>query len=314
MTEKEWLAARQSCITATDIAAVLGLSPWSTAFQVWLDKTGQSVAVEDNKAMEWGRRLEPVIAAAYAEKTGTTVRKAEFLSRIIDGVPCGCTQDYVSEDGQINIEIKTSSMRDGWGEEGTDQVPAYYLTQVQWQMGVSGMDMTHLAALITANDFRIYQIPFDEEAFIVMVRRAAEFWKLVVSQTAPDIDGSVACSEYLTKRFKGESKALMPAPTAEMTESARKYAELRQIIEQAETVQKEMGNRLMAGLGEFSGVKIPGIGKLTVVRGGESKRTSWQKLAVSLVPHVPAEIYESAMAANTKTETKNSYIRFTPEK
>ena len=314
MTEKEWLAARQSCITATDIAAVLGLSPWSTAFQVWLDKTGQATAIEDNRAMEWGRRLEPVIAAAYSEKTGIPIRKAEFISREIIGVPCGCTQDYISEDGTLNIEIKTSSMRDGWGEEGTDQIPAYYLTQVQWQMGVSGMTMTHLAALIAANDFRIFHIPYDEEAFTVMVRRAAEFWALVVAQVAPDIDGSVACSEYLTKRFKGDSKALLPAPSAEMVTSAKRYAELRVVIDQAETVQKELGNRLMADLGEFSGVKIPGVGKISLVRGGESKRTAWRELAVSLVPHVPPEIYESAMAANTKTETKNSYIRFSPEK
>ena len=51
-----WLAERRSGIGGSDIAAILGLSPWKTAVDVWLDKTGQREddTVGDAEAVRWG--------------------------------------------------------------------------------------------------------------------------------------------------------------------------------------------------------------------------------------------------------------------
>ena len=40
----EWLDYRRSRRNASETAAVMGLSPWSTPYQLWLDKTGRASA------------------------------------------------------------------------------------------------------------------------------------------------------------------------------------------------------------------------------------------------------------------------------
>ena len=49
LTREEWLARRRSGIGGSDVAAVLGLSPWKSPRQVWLDKTTD--ATDDRQTM-----------------------------------------------------------------------------------------------------------------------------------------------------------------------------------------------------------------------------------------------------------------------
>ncbi|MDP3766551.1 MAG: YqaJ viral recombinase family protein, partial [Dehalococcoidia bacterium] len=75
MDDAAWLAARRAGIGGTDAAAILGLSPFRTPLDVYLDKTG---AAQDERTetqpMRWGKALEPVIAEAVEERIGRHVR------------------------------------------------------------------------------------------------------------------------------------------------------------------------------------------------------------------------------------------------
>jgi putative phage-type endonuclease len=203
MENTEWLAKRRQCVTATDIGAICGLSPYKTIFDVWYHKTNPSGGEQKyNAATDWGTRLEPVIAQAYTDFTGNKLRKCEFILKEIDGIPCGCTPDYETEDGLINVEIKTANAKmEQWGDDGTDQVPEMYLTQTQWQMGITGKKMTHLPCLVFARDMRTYNIAFDEEIFNSLLQRAKEFWTFVTDRTPPKIDGSGSCRQYYSKKY-----------------------------------------------------------------------------------------------------------------
>ena len=115
----EWFLKRKEVVTATDIGAIVGLSPYRSAFDVWRDKTTDEIPPDaPNAVMTWGNRLEPVIAAAYSDLYKIDVIKAEFVRRDIDGVPCGCTPDYLSVDGKINVEIKTARSSNDWNLNG----------------------------------------------------------------------------------------------------------------------------------------------------------------------------------------------------
>lgn len=183
-TRLEWLKARQTGIGGSDVAAILGVSKWRTPLDVYLSKVGEAVESEDNDSMEWGRRLEPVVRQAYSDKTGTQVlvpselirsEKHPFMIANLDGL----TEDRV-------VEIKTARTSADWGEEGTDEIPDYYLTQVQHYMSVTGKTLCDVAVLIGTSDFRIYTVKSDPELESLIIKAEEEFWRLVESNTPPE--------------------------------------------------------------------------------------------------------------------------------
>lgn len=94
--------------------------------------------------------------------------------------------DGIADDGRV-VEFKTSSKSDGWGEVGTDEIPDYYMTQVQHYLAVTGVKTADVAVLIGGNDFRIYTVEADEELQALLIERESEFWALVESRTPPDL-------------------------------------------------------------------------------------------------------------------------------
>ena len=55
MPRAEWLELRRRGIGGSDAAAVCGLDPWRSPFEVWLDKTGLFVDETAGEAVRWGR-------------------------------------------------------------------------------------------------------------------------------------------------------------------------------------------------------------------------------------------------------------------
>ena len=71
LSHEEWLEYRKKGIGGSEIASILGVSPFSNAYKVWLDKTDKSEKGNfDNQAMYWGRRLEDIVAQEFTERTG----------------------------------------------------------------------------------------------------------------------------------------------------------------------------------------------------------------------------------------------------
>ena len=58
-TREQFLRERRSGIGGSDVAAILGLSRWKTAYQVWQEKTGRAAIDEgDNERLHFGNVLE----------------------------------------------------------------------------------------------------------------------------------------------------------------------------------------------------------------------------------------------------------------
>lgn len=189
MDRTEWLTARRTGIGGSDVAAVLGLSPWRTPLDVYLDKRGEGVDQPDNDAMRWGRYLEPAVRQAYADQTGHEVRVLdqmvrhpahEFMVANLDG--------FVAPRDAIKriFEAKTARTADGWGEPGSDQIPQPYLLQVQHYMEVTGFAVADVAVLIGGSDFRIYEVPEDRELQQMLVDAEADFWRRVQAGEPPE--------------------------------------------------------------------------------------------------------------------------------
>jgi putative phage-type endonuclease len=174
-------AERLTGIGGSDIAAIVGMHK-RTAFDVWLEKTGQVEPedLSDIEEVEWGNLHEDTVARKYARVTNRRVRRVNQMLRHpeLEFAIAHPDRLIIGEPG--GLEIKTAGywvgQTDAWGEIWTDQVPYGYNVQCQWYMGVTGRPWWDLAALIGGNRFKPYHLERDEELIAALFTRAAEFW------------------------------------------------------------------------------------------------------------------------------------------
>ena len=150
---------RQQYLGGSDVAAILGISPWRTAMDVYLDKT-QGKIEETNpikqRIFQRGHKMEPYIIDVLQEETGLVVVKRGH--RYIDPeLPFIAAEiDAEAETGE-NIEIKTCNQfgAKGWGEQYTDAIPVYYTAQAMHGLMVTGKQVCVFGVFIGMDDFRV---------------------------------------------------------------------------------------------------------------------------------------------------------------
>lgn len=224
--EAEWLQARRQGVTASEIAVLLGISPYSSPYALYHHKRGTLDSQPDSAVMERGRVLEPYIRDKWQEANpGLAVlgdgrdlwRHGERPWQM--ATPDGVVHDVVRDtDGSPELgdpcavlECKVDGGSDEWGEEGSDEIPVHYRAQVLWQMDVMGVGTAYVACL-RVRDWRIreYVITHDESPVLeyphripgpdapqicrlcgdleLMRGEAQEFMKRLESGDEPDVD------------------------------------------------------------------------------------------------------------------------------
>ena len=195
----DWHAARANGIGGSEIAAVMGLSPYESRFSLWYRKQGLIGPVEESPQMRWGKKHEPTICAEFAElhPDAGVVPSPTFAAagrpwqianpdRLLVGMKPGTARP------EALLEAKTSRDDEGWGEEGTDQIPVWYRAQCLWYLDVLGVDRCHVAVLIGTCDYREYVVDYDPVDVLKMREAAAEFMRTLAAGERPDIDGHSA--------------------------------------------------------------------------------------------------------------------------
>lgn len=197
----EWLAARAGALGGSEIAAVLGLSPFESRFSLWHRKAGAAAPVAETDEMRWGKRLEAPIADEYAdlhpdvsvEPTGmwrNRERRWQVVSPDRFLIPKAGGKRRL-------LEIKNPYNTLGWGDPGTDEVPVYYRTQALWYVDGFDEDDITLAALISGCDYREYLIRRDDTDIEVMRAAAAEFLDTLAAGKRPNVDDHAATYQVL---------------------------------------------------------------------------------------------------------------------
>ena len=203
----EWLAARTHGVGGSEIAAVMGLSPYESRFSLWHRKQGMAGPVEESAPMYWGKRHEPTICAEFAKlhpefsvdlsPTFVSVERPEQIvnpDRLLRG-----------EGGELELlEAKTSRDDEGWGEEGTDQIPVWYRAQCIWYLDALRARRCHVAVLIGLSDYREYLVEYDEADALAMRAAAAEFMRTVRAGERPGIDGHSATYQVIRELPEGQ--------------------------------------------------------------------------------------------------------------
>lgn len=192
----DWHAARRDGLGGSEIAPVLGLSPWESRFSLWHRKAGLVGPVEETPEMEWGKRLEPVILQKYRDvhpELDFRVRNGTFAH---DDRPWQIANPDLLAVDRV-VEAKFSMFGDGWGEPGTDQVPIYYRTQVLWYLDTLGLHHADLVVLIGGCDYREYTVLYDTAEADELRAAALEFLESIEHDDRPDIDAHSATYQVI---------------------------------------------------------------------------------------------------------------------
>lgn len=200
---------RTKFLGGSDIAAVVGLSPWTTPLKLARIKrgetyhygTGEVVHNEEREAMRkrvlmrghrWEGAVRDMLTEALIER-GHEVKVIGVNRRFQDKEHpfLACEIDYEMElDGVlVNGEIKTVHpfKAKEWGEEYSDEVPVHYTAQVLHGMGITGRPRTVFGVLFGADTMVPYVVERDDEMIAELRAKAVEFWnRFVIGDEVPD--------------------------------------------------------------------------------------------------------------------------------
>jgi len=183
--DQSWHERRRQGIGGSDAAAIVELSPWKKPIDVFCDKLGLTVPDQnDNNQLRWGRLLEPVILSDFTLRTGRQTQPRQFFVNATYPWLVG-NVDATIKGEETGMEIKTTMSGEGWGSEGTDEIPIYYLAQCHHYMLVTGWKRWLVAVLIGGSIRKDYVIDKDPEGEQMLFEAEHDFWHNHVLKREP---------------------------------------------------------------------------------------------------------------------------------
>lgn len=203
-SHEEWLEARSKRIGGSDASAVVGMNPFKTNVDLWLEKTGQIVPedISDKSYVKYGHDAEPLLRELF---------KLDFPQYTVNYVENNmfCNEKYqwghFSADGWLTdekgrtgiLEIKTTEILQSMQKEKWNkQIPDNYYIQILHGFLIMEADFAVLKAqLKTVFDgvpylqTKHYHIErSDVEADIKYLAEAEEkFWQNVKNRQKPNL-------------------------------------------------------------------------------------------------------------------------------
>lgn len=257
-TRKEWLEARKQGIGGSDAPAIVGVDPFRSALEVYAEKVGDLSNTEENEAMLWGRKLEPLVAQAYRETTKRKLQKFGHHYFLSTARPFAfASLDRLIVEPQAVLEIKTSNYLKE--DEIKEEIPLHFQVQLQHALGVMGFEVGSFAILLNARRLFWVDVPADKEFIELLFEKEAAFWKRVQAQSPPPPDASESARETLRRMYPKDSGDIKELPP-EAVEWDRIRAEAEAEIKRWNEQKAQAENNIKAAMGEatfgvFGGVK-----------------------------------------------------------
>ena len=286
-SDPRWLAERRKGVTATDITAIIGLSPYQSPFGLWWEKTSPDMPAHvDSDRLRLGRELEPYIIARWAESSGKALfGTRQGLFRSTDRPWQLATPDAVLYEDVFNPELgelgdfepqlaavaEYKSWADADKTSWQDGPPARVRAQNLWQMDTLDVAVGHVGVVfLPSGEFRSYVIDHGgrdthrtahqlcNDCTDIEVMRGAgwEFCQRMTGELPPpDVDGSAATLTALRARFADPRKDKTAPVDAEAWE---RYCDWKHDRDNAEKVMRMYEAQIREQLGEATLIEVDG--------------------------------------------------------
>jgi len=249
---KEQLIERKRGLGGSDAAAVLGLNPYRTPLDVYLEKRDEvePADLSDVIPVQFGIHNEDFVGLLYERHTGAKLVKPRAIRRHKRYPWMLGNFDRLIKGTRQGLEIKTASSRQAhkWGQPGTDQVPEEYLMQCLHYIEVSGYGGWDLAVLIDNADFRIYHVERDAELSEMLIEAERDFWQRVLDGNPPD-PITLADAGKLYRIEKGETVTADDGLVRQVNDLRELKTWLKEAKQKADDleleIKKAMGNAVI---------------------------------------------------------------------
>lgn len=260
LSRDDWLAVRRAGIGGSDAAAAVGLNPYMSPLELWLDKTGRAEGLpgpdpnDTTAPTYWGTLLEPIVTAVYTKQTGNRVRRVNAVLRhpTIPWMLANIDREVVGASDVQILECKTA------GEQGArpwrDGVPEYVELQVQHQLAVTGKTAAHVAVLLCGQALEVFRVERDDALIARLIELEERFWRYVETDTPPPADGSESADLALRHLYPGSGGTVdftddrcLSSVFADLV-AVRAEIEARQVVEAKlkQAIQQAMGEATRA--------------------------------------------------------------------
>ena len=279
ITREEFLMRRKSGIGGSDVAAIAGLSPWRSPLDVYYDKLNIELGADgweemspmgETAARYWGSAHEAAIGKAYTAVTGRKIQHynrllvhpdkeyfigdVDFLAYCEDGSrPAKPKGEIVTDKG---IECKTARFAgDDWGVHGSDEIPVWYLTQVQWYMGLRPiLQSFDVPVLFGGSDFRIYTVWQDITIIHRLQAIAVDFWENHIQKQIPPAPRSM---EEVQRLYNTADLGKALFATQEIEKMVLRYREVSAARLQMEKEEKVLKDEIAVAMGDAETLHLP---------------------------------------------------------
>jgi putative phage-type endonuclease len=261
--ERTEVSARGTGIGGSDVAALVNMDPYRTAFDVWEEKVNGVKPTFAPGAKRWldrGHRLEPIINAMYQEscaENGTRVvvtttplmyrsAKCPWMVAHLDGTVEDANEDDVGvlECKHANLALYATIKRDG--------LPYHWLLQVQHYLFVTGREWADVAVLNAERwELLVVRVRADDKLRQALVALEADFWHSHVLAKAPPPVVPVSQPEVpLPAATSGVQQMTDPA----FANAVRLWLDAKATEDAAESLKEAARVEMLAAIGRRLGV------------------------------------------------------------
>lgn len=262
-TKEAWLEARANDITSTEIAALFGISPYITKYELWHNKKNKSLgSIGENERMKWGTRLQESIAGGIADDNEWLVTPIKDYERLKD-LRIGASYDFhfmtkIGKDYDEGIlEIKNvdaMAFKDGWLVDGDNvEAPPHIELQVQQQLLVSGRKVAYIGALVGGNRVVLIKRLPDEIIFTSIKEVVETFWHSIENNIEPEPDFK-RDAEFIAKLYNKADKDSVIYADQEITDLALLYRHAQQAEKVAGGQKDEYKAKILLKIGRTAQV------------------------------------------------------------
>ena len=277
--KKTLLQERRVGCGGTDVSAIMGLNPWRSALDCYLEKLGkeskQAASLEKAALkLECGNRLEPIVIDIFEDRTKLKVQR---------NVPCIYHSKYPYMLGHVDgligddavFEAKTAGLNallsKTWGNGGSgkyaekDAIPLHYWMQIQYYLMLSNRKEAYLAVLLGGvDDFRVYRFERDFAVGVRMRQAVKKFWTHNIEKKIPPPAVSAVDANQIYRSHSGDYRESTEAISRILLKNKSLRKQLRTIFSQKEILD----GKITDFIGDSEGIKQ---GKLTLATWKKAK-------------------------------------------
>ncbi|WP_435607954.1 YqaJ viral recombinase family protein [Pseudomonas knackmussii] len=307
LSRNEWLSVRKHGIGSSDAAAAVGLNPYQSQLELWLEKTGRDALLpksdphDEDSPTYWGNILEPIVATHYTQRTGHRVRRINAVLQHPDPslswMLANIDREVIGASDVQILECKTAGINGArlW-KEG---VPVYVQLQVMHQLAVTGKRAADVAVLLGGQHLEIHRIERDDELIARLIELERDFWSYVQRDTPPPADGSDSAEHALRCLYPQDSGSTLDFTQNPLLSGAfDELQSLRANLEAQGKREAELKQQLQQAMGDASRAQFA------------NGSVSWRKAKDSVVLDVPRLLKEKPYLLARYPCTKTGSRRF----